>query len=306
MKMTHIKHQIENNIEGLKLIVDKSNSHGDLCKHYGLPVNGKQYSYFKILLRSNKISSEHWDSHKKRRLYPNIVKTCPICRNTFVTQSGHPREKETCSCKCSNIYFSTKRHTEESNKKRGERVKEYCLSVGKSIGGYKIKCVICGTEKETHKKNQKCCSNKCSRKLMVSNPLYIQKLRDAQNKLVAEGRHKGWKKHCIGQTPSYAERFFMGVLKDYNISYEYDKQVGKYHIDFVLGNKSFALEIDGRQHKEKSLKYRDDKKDKFLIDNGWEVYRIEWNSINTDAGKQMMKEKIQKFLGVYRKLADVA
>ena len=91
------------------------------------------------------------------------------------------------------------------------------------------------------------------------------------------------------------------VLKSRNIPYLYDEKCGKYHIDFALMDKKIALEIDGKQHKEKALKYRDDKKDVYLSNEGWKVYRIPWKSINTEQGKQYIKTKIDEFVEFYNR-----
>ena len=37
-------------------------------------------------------------------------------------------------------------------------------------------------------------------------------------------------------------------------------------------------------------------RDSLITKAGIDVYRIPWNEINTDAGKQLMKNKIDKFL----------
>lgn len=92
----------------------------------------------------------------------------------------------------------------------------------------------------------------------------------------------------------------MGVLLNNNISYVHNKKEGKYFIDFAIEDKKIALEIDGKQHKYPDRVLNDKIKDQYLIDIGWKVYRIDWNSINTDLGKTLMKEKINKFLEFYK------
>lgn len=68
-------------------------------------------------------------------------------------------------------------------------------------------------------------------------------------------------------------------------------------MDFVIGN--LDLEIDGKQHQYKERKESDLKRDEFLRNEGYFVYRIRWNEINTEEGKQMMKDKIDLFLSFY-------
>lgn len=60
-----------------------------------------------------------------------------------------------------------------------------------------------------------------------------------------------------------------------------------------------ALEIDGKQHQCADRKEKDLEKDKYLVDNGWEVYRIQWKSINNLGGKIYIKEQIDSFLKFY-------
>jgi very-short-patch-repair endonuclease len=279
-------------------VVNKSNSYADLCKYYGRSNNGRQYGYFRDIIEKNNISISHWDSHKKIRKYPYIEKECPVCKSIFTTQSGHKKETYTCSYKCSNIHFSNKRHTNKSNQKKSESAKQHYLSIG-ILPPIKIKCIICGKEKISKNKNQKCCSNKCAAKLKSQDPEYIKKQRDIQLERVANGTHNGWSSRNI---LSYPEKFFISVLNNNNIKFIANKPFMGYFLDFAIEDKMIDLEIDGKQHKYADRINSDIARDKVLTDNGWKVYRIEWNSINTDAGKLLMKEKIHKFLQYYNKL----
>ena len=45
-------------------------------------------------------------------------------------------------------------------------------------------------------------------------------------------------------------------------------------------------------------------RDAFLRENGFLVYRIPWNTVNTENGRQLMKEKIDKFLEFYNSLKE--
>jgi very-short-patch-repair endonuclease len=152
-------------------------------------------------------------------------------------------------------------------------------------------CLICNMEFQ-YKTERKYCSIKCRQK----DPLYIQKLRDANLKHVVDGTHKGWKHR---NNPSYPELFFMTVLKNNNIEYEFERPEGKYFIDFALHEKKIALEIDGKQHLQEKRKISDNLKDNYLKSIGWKVYRIPWKSINTENGKTYIKEKIYEFIKFY-------
>jgi very-short-patch-repair endonuclease len=57
------------------------------------------------------------------------------------------------------------------------------------------------------------------------------------------------------------------------------------------------LEIDGKQHKYR--KEHDDERDKLLNEYGYIVYRIKWKNINTEMGKEYIKNEIDKFMEFY-------
>lgn len=137
----------------------------------------------------------------------------------------------------------------------------------------------------------------------------IQASKTAQQQLVENGNHKGWQSRNI---ISYPERFWMEVLKNNNIDYSFNHVVNKkthlglddisnYFLDFLIGEK-LDLEIDGKQHKYPERAESDKIRDEILSKNGYIVYRIEWNEINSEEGKQLMKEKIDKFLDFYNNL----
>ena len=77
----------------------------------------------------------------------------------------------------------------------------------------------------------------------------------------------------------------------------------RYFLDFYIeiGDRKIDLEIDGKQHKYKDRQESDIKRDNFLISKGYEVYRIDWNEINTENGKKLMKNKINQFLNYINK-----
>lgn len=311
--MKEIKQSIETNISLFQKNLQKVNSFADLCRLYDLPNNGKQHKYFKELISKNDFSISNWDWHEKLKKHKNIEGACPVCGNIFITKDGGRGKTTYCSRKCSNSIDS--KHSEESKEKISESIKKYLLSIGKIprtrvinkdgkrviVPALKIKCVICGKEKKVYRKTQKCCSNKCAAQYKNKNPAYIQKLKDAAQKVILEGRHKPWTSRKI---VSYPEKFFMTVLKNNNIEYHHNLLQGKYFIDFAIeeGNKKIALEIDGKQHKYPDRILKDAERDKFLTDGGWLVYRIPWKSINTEEGKLYMKEQIDKFLEVYKNL----
>lgn len=310
MEIKQIKFQIESSVSDFRDVVLQSNSYSDLCRYYNLPNNGKQHKYLKEIIKENNISTNHWNWHIRQRKYKVIKKLCPVCDKEFITKLNNKNEKTVCSRKCSNVYFSSKRHTKESNQKISNSIRKYHASIGKftitkteflnrkskTIPLLRIKCLMCGNEKLTKKKTQKFCSNKCSVEFRKNDPVYLSNLKSGIQKCIKEGRHKPWKSRNI---LSYPERFFIKVLNNNGIKFVSNKPFMGYFLDFAIENKMIDLEIDGKQHTYDDRKESDKKRDIILIENGWKVYRIPWNSINTISGKLLMKEKIEKFLKFY-------
>lgn len=128
-----------------------------------------------------------------------------------------------------------------------------------------------------------------------------QKCREAQLERVRNGTHKGWQSRNI---TSFAENFFIKVLANElpNASYIREKPFGKYFLDFFFEEKALDLEIDGKQHLYKERAESDKCRDEYLKSNNITVYRIPWNEINSDDGKNKMKEKIAAFIEFYNLL----
>lgn len=131
-----------------------------------------------------------------------------------------------------------------------------------------------------------------------------QKISDKVKTSYADGRNKGWTTRKNQE--SYAEQFWKNVLENNNIEFQQEVKIDKpgsgcYFIDFLLpGN--IDLEIDGKQHTYLNRIESDEKRDEFLTSNGYVVYRIPWNEINSETGKQLMKDKIDKFLSWYKSI----
>lgn len=114
------------------------------------------------------------------------------------------------------------------------------------------------------------------------------------------GKRKGWQSRRI---TSFPEKFWRAVLDNNKIQYCINFPVSRkslgdnssksYFLDFKIKN-NIDLEIDGAQHRFR--KEHDKKRDELLINNGYKVYRIEWNEIHSDSGKLLMKNKINAFL----------
>ena len=76
---------------------------------------------------------------------------------------------------------------------------------------------------------------------------------------------------------SYPEKYFDKIFKN---KFEYKRYlpINLYHIDIAVINKKIAIEIDGDQHYlDNKIIESDKRKNKFLIEDGWDIIRIKWS-----------------------------
>lgn len=200
-----------------------------------------------------------------------------------------------------------------SNGNRTKEIRQHsCVFCGKTVYAkfYKgVYCYECAEERglcnlQMYDENGK----------SIPSKKRIQASKEVQQRLLDNGTHKGWASRKI---ISYPEKFWMEVLKNNNIDYSFNHVVKKselgvendnsnYFLDFLIDG-NIDLEIDGKQHKYADRVESDKVRDELLSKNGYTVYRVEWNEINTEVGKQHMKEKIEtflKFIGLQKSLAQ--
>ena len=189
------------------------------------------------------------------------------------------------------------RYAKENNETVIERYKNRRKSSDKKQKvKYKCICVTCDKEFYSIYKNTTHCSNKCS----GADPNIKQKLRNKVEERKKAGTFSGWQSRNI---TSYPEQFWVKVLNNHDITYiREDFSTKKYFLDFLIekNGKKIDLEIDGKQHNNR--KEHDKERDKYLTNLGYIVYRIEWNSINNQKGKDLMQSKINAFLDYYNNL----
>ena len=157
-------------------------------------------------------------------------------------------------------------------------------------------CVVCGKIFERKRLSNGKLSSKCTCSDECHSILKRKNGRATYEKIKSEGRFVGWRSRT---KISYPEQFWIDVLQNNNIEFERELFFdNKYFLDFVIrcGNVIIDLEIDGKQHKYPDRVKHDKIRDEYLTSKGVIVYRIEWNTINTDSGKQLMKKKIDDFI----------
>ena len=269
----------------------------ELLKHYANLINFD----IELLNRNNK--------QKNIQEYLKNPNYCLYCGNIILYDR---RNGKFCNNSCAASYNNKRRkHSDETKKKISESInksEKFRIALKQKIFEYDFeknakirKCVYCGKEYEVPKlKNgsyseAKTCSKECNKLLMIQNG------KKSYNKIKSEGRFVGWKSRNI---TSYPEKFFCKVLTNNNIDFQREKYIKQFHyfLDFVIekNGKSIDLEIDGKQHK--SRKSHDIIRDENLKSLNYIVYRIEWNSLNTKEGKELMKNKINDFIKFYNSL----
>lgn len=242
------------------------------------------------------------EKYPERYIKKSHTIVCSKCGKEFEVictdkRFEHGTYKKFCSRACANSHH----RTEESKEKTSQSLLKLYGKTELTRAGTKkfdCTCIVCGCSFKSYSKTSTHCSAKCS----ANDPLVKEKLRNAQLNLIAEGKHTGWISRNIS---SYPEKFWMTVLDNNGIKYErevYIKQY-QYFLDFVIkkDDRIINLEIDGRQHLEREAREHDNLRDARMTSLGYEVYRVLWNEINTQEGKDDMKLKINDFLSFLNK-----
>ena len=220
---------------------------------------------------------------------------CLQCGKEIVGKNKN--RKKFCNSSCAATFNNKGRiHSKETKEKISKsRVKTLekevvCLCCGKVFKIYL-------NENGSFSK-RKYCSDECRKK--SSN----EKISLLIKEKVINGTHKGWKTRNI---ISYPENFWMKVLNNNSISFHKEYHIdNKYFLDFFIEKNEFKidLEIDGKQHLYEDRKLHDIERDKYLTEKGYIVYRIPWNEINSEQGKEKMKQKIEDFLTFFNNLKN--
>lgn len=283
--------------------------------------------WLEIQKRDYELNPKYCEYCGKQLSFENRYKKC--CNQSCATSLGNIKKgKRTEETKNkikksyhklleSGTYLPSNQYTVNNKKKYiliSEAIdKKYILNIDnykyidKYINIYNFKeqtCQICGkkyfgciNKNGKIKKSLSCCNEH-------HNQLRSIRSKESINKLISEGRFKGWQSRNI---LSYPEKFWNQVLQNNNIEYITNKSIkqengiSNYFLDFYIeiNNRKIDLEIDGKQHNFEDRKQSDIKRDQFINSLGIEVYRIPWNEINSIKGKQLIKEKIDKFLEFY-------
>lgn len=292
--------------ENIQKLVMESFSLNDLTMKIFNYSNKRVMDKISNFIIENEIDISHFGKGKKLEKYKIVNKICPICEGKFETKIGHRDEKTTCSAKCSIIYFQHgKNNIYFDIDKYNDRYIKISNTLLNKPKKNKVKrsCKLCGNDITDKPNKQIFCNNTCRSLYPVSDETK-EKLSISMKDKFNSGELKGWQSRNI---ESYPETFFKKVLDNNGIKYEFNKPIKKrdlgidcncnYFLDFYIEDKNIDLEIDGKQHNYREE--HDSIRDRSLIENGYDVYRIKWKTINTKIGKEYMKNEIDKFISYY-------
>lgn len=288
----------------------------------------------KIYANQIGVNIEDYKSNNiKFRIYNELHPVCKTCGKDL-TYFQYKQKQEFCCSSCAATYnnkhrilsknilkkFSQEQNIEElQSRKRNYVLNTELIKQGKILNDKNITykehyiditklgvhiCQVCGntfipsiTVKGNISKSTTC-SDICHKQLVS------EKSKQTLQKLINDGRHKGWMSRNI---TSYPENFWINVLNNNHIVFTREFKVKKrcgyyYFLDFFIEHNGYKidLEIDGQQQSYR--KEHDIKRDEYLTSLNYIVYRIEWNTINTENGKLLMKEKIDNFLNWFNNL----
>lgn len=116
-----------------------------------------------------------------------------------------------------------------------------------------------------------------------------QKISIARRKFLEANPDKvPYKLNHYSKGPSYPERYFKELFENENMNLVSEYQISYYQLDFADVEKKIDVEIDGEQHyADERIVASDARRNSFLKDQGWVVFRIRWR----DYQKLKLSEK---------------
>jgi very-short-patch-repair endonuclease len=221
---------------------------------------------------------------KQKRIddYNASPKKCAVCDNhlNYLQNVG---KITFCSISCAN---TVRKRDVESRKKTSDSIKAFAFQKRKERAP--VICKYCGVSftsllRPSH--TYHCGSDDC---IFLGASLAAKKARITAKE---NGTFTGWKVRTV--EPSYAEQYFLDLFENEKIdSFECEYNVGRWFIDFAFLENKIAIEVDGKQHLYR--KELDEEKDKFLQEQGWKVFRIEWFNPVNDKNKARLYPQIEQ------------
>lgn len=232
---------------------------------------GLSLSQISLLINSNNRTLGTW----LKNIKSDIAVKCSLCSKEHYCEYG---SGEFCSETCARTKSSLLANREAYWGKHPNKI------LNKN-------CFICNKEFKPKSNKQKCCSRLCGSKIRKE---VSQETKDKLSRLIKERiknrLHKGWSSRTKLK-PSFPEKWFINYLNNNSITnYTRELKVGQYFIDFAFEDKKIAVEIDRKQHEEEDRKARDQRKDLFLSQEGWKIFRIKWEKPKTSGYNNMVNQ----------------
>lgn len=228
-----------------------------------------------------------------------------LCENCSRPVEYDKRANRFCTRSCAGFFNgkSRKPHTAETRKKIADgnkRFRRRCIEEGVNVAPTVQKsCLRCSKVFVVKvSRIKKFCSKECQIKFQTTDPEFLRRASERGQKNIVKqmraGKWKGWSGVGEGKR-SYPESYIERKLKQDGFSYEFQYQVGRYKVDFAFLDKKLALEVDGKQHLREKQLQSDRRKDAFLEENGWTVFRLPWTSIKKESGRAQVEQRYQEF-----------
>ncbi len=99
--------------------------------------------------------------------------------------------------------------------------------------------------------------------------------------------------------PTYSEKIFWNAVRDHSfrgLKFVRQFAIGNYIYDFYCDEKKLLIEIDGATHQEKEVQENDKRKEKFAIENGYNIVRFTDEEVIGNFEKVEMK--LREILGL--------
>ena len=217
-----------------------------------------------------------------------------VCEHCGKVMTEYYGSGKFCSSKCAHA----RTYSEETKQKIRDSVIKTKNLKPKTLH----KCSLCGKILRRESKTGLCFD--CLHNTVKGREILSRLATESTKLKIQNGTHVGWQSRNI---TSYPEQFWMKVLDNNNISYQHNFPVKKadninnYFLDFYIeiNDARIDLEIDGKQHGYEDRKESDKTRNEYLASQGYLIYRIKWNEINSDIGKELMQHKVQQFEQYY-------
>lgn len=198
---------------------------------------------------------------------PKVTKTCTVCGKQFTVNQSVADRYTVCStaCRRSETKYVSCERCGKMFRAEKHLNRHYCSEECRRPPVH-INCRTCGTQIriQPNDTDRQFCSFACYRRFNGENQL---------------------------------EKRVRETLDLLNIPYVQEAKLGRYSIDFLLQEQRIALEIDGIYwHRDKA---RDERKNKYLHNYGWNIVRISEididNALNLD---RLIIDRLQSVIGI--------